>query len=294
VIESGLWSVKLPFSPRAIILTLLAGVALAIFAYLYQKRRDSDDHIKFLASDAHVVVGDVPLVVPFVALSGYVSQGPSFSLNRENDRKQAKDRLAAFRKAASSAETAPVVEKLQFGLSAFGFDDLEAMPGRICAQLSRDWSKSVCMDPWAPLQQAMPHDGNYIYLADGRNLAVFENQSTVGGERVSDQLKAMKLITGEPSVVCDKPSNSKTQFCTAAVLIGQHLTAVWTVWNSNAETPAKRAAREGKAITALVLHGLGATESFPALLAVACKMKDPEASEGVHRSPCENASLTGP
>jgi hypothetical protein len=286
--------VKFPFAPKAIILTLLAGVALAVFAFLYQTKRHSDDHIKFLASDAHVIVGDVPLIVPFVALTGYISEGPSFSLNRENDRKQAKDRLEAFRKAASIAGTAPVVEKLQFGLSAFGFDDPEAMPGRICAQLSRDWSKSVCMDPWAPLLQAMPYDNNKFYLADGRNLAVFENQLTVGDERVSDQLKAMKLITGEPSVVCDKPSNSKTQFCTAAVHIKQHLTAVWTVWNSNAETPAKRAAREGKAITALVLNGLGATESFPALLAVACRMKDPEATEGVHRSPCENEPLAGP
>jgi hypothetical protein len=294
VIESGLWSVKFPFAPRAIILTLLAGAALAVFAFLYQKKQSSDDHIKFLASDAHVVVGDVPLIVPFVALTGYISEGPSFSLNRENDRKQAKDRLAAFRKAASSAGTAPLVEKLQFGLSAFGFDDPEAMPGRICAQLSRDWSKSVCMDPWAPLQQAMPYDHNKVYFADNRNLAVFDNHNTVGDERVSDQLKAMKMITGEPSVVCDKLSSSKTQFCTAAVLIKQHLTAVWTVWNSNAETPAKRAAREGKAITALVLNGLGATENYPALLAVACKMKDPEAAEGVHQSPCENASVAGP
>jgi hypothetical protein len=273
---------------------LLAGVVLAVFAYLFQKKHNSDDHIKFLASDAHVVVGDVPLVVPFVALSGYVSQRPSFSLNRGNDRKQAKDRLAVFRKAASSVETAPLVEKLEIGLRTYGWHDSDTTPGRICPKLNRKWSKSICNDPWAPIQQAMPHDNNKFYLADERSFAVFENHLTVGGARVSDQLKAMKLITGEPSVVCDKPSSSKTQHCTAAVLIGQHLIAVWTVWNSNAETPAKRAAREGKAITALVLNGLGATENFPALLSVACKMKDPEASEGVHRSPCENASLTGP
>jgi hypothetical protein len=286
--------VKFPFALTGIFLTFLVGMAAALFDRPSQPHHYSEDDITFLASDAHVVVGDVPLIVPFVALSGYVSQGPSFSLNRGNDRKQSKDRLAAFRKAASKVETAPLVEKLEIRLRTFGWDDFDRTLGRICTKLNREWSKSICDDPWAPIQQAMPHDNNKFYLADGRNLAVFDNHNTVGDERVSDQLKAMKMITGEPSVVCDKLSSSKTQFCTAAVLIKQHLTAVWTVWNSNAETPAKRAAREGKAITALLLNGLGATENFPALLAVACKMKDPEASEGVHRSPCESESVARP
>ena len=49
-----------------------------------------------------------------------------------------------------------------------------------------------------------------FYLVDDGKLDVFQNHSTVGGERVSDQLRQMRLEVGEASVVCDTKSSSDT------------------------------------------------------------------------------------
>ena len=284
---------KYSFVLTGIFLTFMVGMSLALLNRPSRQNHYSEDDINFLASDAHIVVGGVPLVVPFVALRGYFSNGPSFSLDRKGDRERARERLEAFRKSASDISTAPAVDKLEIGLRTYGWRD-DVSPGRICARLRREWSKSICDDPWAPIQQAMPYDNNTFYLVDDRNFGAFENHYTVGDARMSAQLLAMNLIAGEPSVVCDPASVSKTVFCTAAVLVSAHLVVVWRVWNSNAESPDERAAREAKALTALVTHGLGAAENFPALLDISCKMKDPQAPDGVHPSPCKNLSNVYP
>ena len=219
-------------------------VALALVGCQPRSHHYSDDEITFLASDAHVIVGEVPFTIPFVALTGYVTQGPSFSLDKEGDRKRAKDRLEEFHKSASSLDTAPPLDKLEIRLRTFGWADNDMSLGRICTRLNREWPKSICNDPWAPIQQAMPHDDNQFYLVDDRKFVAFAFHFTVGGERKSDQLQAMTLRVGQPSVVCDKISRSNTTFCTAAVLVQRHLAVVWTVWSSNAETPQRRAERE--------------------------------------------------
>ena len=242
--------------------------------------------IEFLASDAHVVVGGVPLIVPFVALTGLIANKPSFSLNKQKDRQAAKERLEAFRKAASSQETAPSVDRLEITMSTFGSTGVDSSRNGICALLSRQWSKSVCDDPWAPLQQAIPHDLNEFYLVDDRKLDVFQNHLTVGRERVSDQLNKMRLRVGEASVVCDAEGPASTRFCTAAISIKQHLAVVWTVWDGSAETHFRQAEREGKAITAFVINALGPSENFPALLSAACALKNPSAPTGFHKNPC--------
>lgn len=246
----------------------------------------SDADIDFLASDAHVVVGDVPLVLPFIALTGYVAAKPSFSLNRQQDRQAATDRLEAFRKAAINPQAAPKIDQLEIAVYAYGWNDLDPKPfKRICARLSRQWSKSVCDDPWAALKQAMPE--NRFYVVNDRNFDAFDNYFTVGGERVSDQLHSMQLKVNEASVVCDRNLEpSKTAICTAAIQIKQHLAAVWTVWDSTGETHSRQAEREGKSITAFVRHAIGPSEDFSALLADVCKLRNPKSSIGPGGSPC--------
>lgn len=246
----------------------------------------SDADIDFLASDAHVVVGDVPLVLPFIALTGYVAAKPSFSLDRQRDRQAATDRLEAFRKAASSPQAAPAIDQLEIALYTYGWNDFDPQPfKRICGRLSRQWSKSVCDDPWAALRQAMPE--NRFYVVDDRKFDGFKSHFTVGGERVSDQLHSMHLKFNEATVVCDRNHElSKTTFCTAAVSIEHHLAAVWTVWDSAGETHSRQAEREGKAITAFVLHAIGPSENFPALFAEACQLRNPKSSIGPGSSLC--------
>ncbi|WP_245448694.1 hypothetical protein [Phyllobacterium sophorae] len=246
--------------------------------------------IEFLASDAHVVVGGVPLIVPFVALTGLITKKPSFSFNKQKDHQAAKERLEAFRNAASSQETAPSADQLEITMSTFGSTGVDSSREGICALLSRQWAKSVCDDPRAPLQQALPIQNNRFFLVDDRNLDVFQNHLTVGGERVWDQLQQMRLKVGEASVVCDAKSSSKTRFCTAAISIKQHLAAVWTVWDSSVETHARQAEREGKGITAFVIDALGPIENFPALLSAACKLRNPTTPTGPRESPCTGSN----
>ncbi|UXN65997.1 hypothetical protein N8E89_22355 (plasmid) [Phyllobacterium sp. A18/5-2] len=160
--------------------------------------------------------------------------------------------------------------------------------------MSRQWSKSVCDDPWAPLQQALPIQNNRFFLVDDRKLEVFKNHWTVGGERVSDQLHQMRLKVGEASVVCDAKSSSDTTFCTAAISINQHLAAVWTVWDSSGETHARQAEREGKGITAFVIDALGPIENFPALLSAACELKNPTAPPGPRENLCSEPTISHP
>ncbi|TCR93347.1 hypothetical protein EV561_101793 [Rhizobium sp. BK376] len=104
---------------------------------------------------------------------------------------------------------------------------------------------------------------------------------------MSDQLRQMRLVKGAASVVCDKqPNSSNKRFCTAAANIEGHLIAVWSVWDSVGETADQQAEREGAAIRAFVLNGLGATENFPALLSAVCGLTQPNAPEGVRPNPC--------
>ena len=99
-----LW--KISFVAVALILSVFFMVSRST------NERASRAHIEFLASDAHVFVGDVPLVIPFVALPGYVAIGPSFTLDREAAKQAAKKRLEDFRAVAASPNTAPAVDKL--------------------------------------------------------------------------------------------------------------------------------------------------------------------------------------
>ena len=99
------------FSFAPVFCIALAGIVFASCSPSPPERL-SEAAIDFLASDAHVIVGDTPLVLPFVALKDYVSQGLSFSLDKQKDRQAAKVRLEAFRQVAAAPQTAPVVPSL--------------------------------------------------------------------------------------------------------------------------------------------------------------------------------------
>ena len=86
----------------------------------------------------------------------------------------------------------------------------------------------------------------------------------------------MSLKMGVAAIVCDHlVSSSGNRFCTAAVPIAKHLVAVWTVFDSEVESAAHQAEREGLAIAAFVKNALGLQEDFDALLAVVCEKRRP-------------------
>lgn len=113
---------------------LLAGLILS--SCERSATRLTEEQIDLLASDAHVIVGDIPLVLPFVALKSYVSEGASFSLNRPKDHQEAKSRLEAFRQLATASQTAPTVPRLAVAINTYGWNDLGQDTSRICSRLS--------------------------------------------------------------------------------------------------------------------------------------------------------------
>jgi len=280
--------------PIISILIVFPIVAAIVVTCWPTKKGYSDADITFLASDAHVVVGDVPLTVPIIALPGLLNQTQSFSLHTQTDREAATERLAAFRKSTGSPETAPTIDTLEISLRTYGWNDFDISIIRVCSRLTRQWSRSVCDDPWSPFQQAMPRGNNHFILADDRKLKVFNNHWTVGKERVADHLDEMRLNSEEASTVCDAETPSNRKFCTAAIRIKEHLIAVWTVWDGPGEPYSRQAEREGHAIRQFVLHGLGPIEDFARLLSVICKLKDPAAPPGPYhvgrKDACDRAS----
>ena len=238
-------------------------------------RGPTNADISALAKDAHVLVGDVPLVLPFVALSDQVSMGNFFSLDRHVARKEWKRRREDFQAAALNPSNAPVLNRIRLNIDTYGWNDFNWEPWRkICDQLTRKWSRAICDDPWAPLQQALPRAT--VYLTDDRHFDDFAGHSTIGQEIVADQLGAMSLKMGVAAVMCDHlVSSSGNRFCTAAVPIAKHLVAVWTVFDSEVESAAHQAEREGLALAVFVKNALGLQEDFDALLAVVCETRRP-------------------
>jgi hypothetical protein len=275
--------------PALLFLSLCIVLVAGLAACSPSQKRYSETEIEFLASDAHVIVGDVPLVVPFVALTGLVSAKHSFSLNKSKDREVAKERLEEFRISASSQDTAPTIDNLEITMRTYGWDDFDTSLIGICSRFTRQWSRSVCNDPSSPLQQAMPNDNNHIFLVDDRKLDAFQNH-----RRVSDQLREMHLKSGETSLVCDTKSTGDTTLCTAAIAIERHLVAVWSIWGSTTEANSRQAEREGAAIKAFVVNALGPTENFPSLLSLVCELNTPAIPTGPRKNPCGLSPISRP
>jgi len=245
----------------------------------------SEATIDLLASDAHVIVADTRLVLPMVALSGYLGGKMSYSLNRSADRRAARKRFEAFRQAAADPRTAPQLDHVEISIEAYGWNDADMTQRRICPRLRRQWSRALCDDPWAALDQAMPV--NPFYLVDRRKLESVEAVSFSGASR-TEQLRSMTLRAGAPSVACDAPALPAKPFCTAAVPVAGDLIAVWTVWDDpdGKEDHRQKAEREAAAILAFVQHALGPREDYPALFKAACGLRHPGSVPGPEGDIC--------
>lgn len=222
-------------------------------------------------------------MLPFVAMPDQVSGGSFFSLDRravENERRKARD---AFRLAASSSKSAPVLERIKVRVETYGWNDFAAFAWeKICGQLTRNWARTVCDDSRAALNQALPKSD--FYLVDDRNFDLFNGHETLGREVVADQLRAMDFQSGRTSLVCDVELGEHGRNCTAAVPIAQHLVAVWWVWEREGESAEAQADREGRAIGAFVKYALGAEEDFAALWEVVCTARRPGSDRSMNRT----------
>lgn len=275
------------FAWGAVVTTIL----LFVFApALFPEKRPStvgpsDAEIATLASAAHVVVGSVPLVLPFVAMPDQVSPGMFFSLDRDQAVKQWRDARDAFRLAASEPGSAPVLDRVAVQVETYGWDDSNwAQREKLCPLLTREWARTVCDDPWAALQQSLPRDR--FYLVDDRRLETFAHHTTVGQESMKDQLDRLAATKDHAVLVCDRVRSHGRRFCTSMIQIEDHLAVVWSVWDSEKEQAEQMAEREGRALQAFVRYGLAPVEDFPSLLEVICQTQRPGSGpSGVRNSP---------
>ena len=232
----------------------------------------SEDYVTFLASDAHIVIGDSTLVVPFVALSGLVGHKPSFSLNRRRDAERAKERLEIFREAAVNPDTAPILTQIEIRARAFGLNDFDTSMRRICDRLGRQWSRHVCLEPHAALLRALPnHKFEFFDLRhEPQNHNCVEQQDWVA---LAVLRKHTAILHCETYVL----GSTRRKHYKAVIRLADNLGAMWTVLGGGktGETALKTAQREGEAIRAFTVYGLAPVENFPRLQEAACKLRRP-------------------
>lgn len=263
------------------ILAVAFCAAITIFVVSHTRQgstRPTAAEISAFARDAHIVVGEVPLVLPFIAFFDR-----SLSLGSTADRERWWQEHEAFRLASSDPATAPELQSVDLYLSVYGWakDTHVATWQSICPQLSRAWARSSCDDPWAPLLRALPRN---MTLADVRKPERFDSWFTIGGEKRSDHIRAMTLLPGVPDIVCDRKwSSDGARYCTAAVRVEKHLMAVWSVGDWGGETAEVKAAREGRVLVGFLRFGLRLDERYPDLKAIACASLRPESVAGLAR-----------
>jgi hypothetical protein len=270
---SGL-ALALPF-----VLIHLAGTALSrMFGDGFQQFGPSPAEITLLAQDVHIVVGDVPLVFPLIALPEFSESDAFFT----DDGADYAARMAAarsdFASSAASPAAAPHLDKVRIHVERFGWDDSAgARWETICAELVRDWARSVCDAHMPPLLQALPAT---FTLADAQNLKAFRDTFLSVGNlgEAAPLLQAMDLTTDEPALACGVPHKPEAPYpCLVAQRLSGDLIAVWFVSDGPDEPALTTAHREGKAIAALVAYGLGPVEDFSRLISSACATLRPGA-----------------
>ena len=270
--------------------TLLICATAAACGDILKERRKPD--VQRLASDVHVKIGGLPITLPWIALEDYAYTPQSFSLDRGGDRKREFEQRDAFRSATSSSATAPALDSLSIVVRTYGWNDSDMRQRAMCPLLTKKWSRSVCDNPWAAIQQALPV--NRFALVDLDTLEPGKRPANC--TKASAKLVSSIKISSTASLLCDFDihSSGDTRFYTAIVQISDNLGAVWAVWESakSKETAAEQAFREGKAIVALARYGLGTTENFSKLLSTVCQLRRPDAAAGPAGSDCARVSIT--
>lgn len=260
--------------------SLLAGLAACT-----EKEPPAVD-VGLLATDIHVSVAQHDLVIPFVALDDYAYRKLSFSLDREQDNAQAAAALHDFQRDSKAPQKPLPLDGISIAVKTYGWD--EGGPGQLCPRLTRDWARSVCDNPWAAIQQALP--ANRFRLVDLSRLRVDDPHGPVNCRDKGQAHRPLPQQAGEARIVCTAMvyGGPEDKFLSAAVRIEGDLGALWTVWRygENGETVEAMTEREGKAIVAFVQYALGRQEVFSALHADMCRLRRPGSADHPHGADC--------
>ena len=278
---------------RALLLSILLSSLPVVLASCGNDEHSAVD-VGLLSTDIHVSVGQHTWVLPFIALDDYAYRKQSFSLNRKGDSERAQGALSQFLSDSVDPKKPLILDGLSVVVRTYGWNDGDMRQRQVCSLLTREWARSVCDNPWAATQQALPV--NRFRLVDLRRLQVGD---TRGPANCRDDGKTRRPLPQKPRkavMVCEAMvyGGDDAKFHSAVIRIDGDLGALWTVWRygQKGETAEAMAEREGKAIVAFVQYALGQNENFPKLHAAMCRLRRPGSDDSPHGADCGRAALT--
>jgi hypothetical protein len=267
---------------------------LAVLASCGEDVRSSVD-VGLLSTDIHIAVAQHPLVLPFIALDDYAYRKQSFSLNRKGDRESVQATLNQFLHDSADPKKPLVLDGLSVAVRTYGWNDADMRQRQVCPLLTHEWARSICDNPWAAVQQALP--GDRFRLVDLSRLRIGDLHARTDCRDDGKPHRPLPQRTGEALIVCTAMvyGGRDDQFHHAVVRIDGDLGALWTVWRygQNGETAEAMTEREGKAIVAFVQYGLRQSENFSALHAEMCRLRRPGSVDHPHGADCGRAAQPG-
>lgn len=269
---------------------LLSSLLAALTSCEKPESERSAVDVKRLSTDVHVEIAQHFLILPFIALEDYAYRHQSFSLNRKGDREYARDAANELLRNAADPKHPLAFDSLSIVVRTYGWNDFDTSQRQMCPLLTREWSRSVCDNPWAAIQQALP--GDRFRLVDLRHLQIDDPRRPGQCFNNGKPHQPLPQRPGEAVMVCEASNfeGNKKRFHTAVVRIDGDLGALWTVWQ-NDETAEAKTEREGKAIVAFVQNALGESEDFAALHSTMCRLRRPGSLDSPKGADCERAAL---
>ncbi|MFN9708276.1 MAG: hypothetical protein ACK53K_07180 [Burkholderiales bacterium] len=255
---------------------LFRSILLSCFSTVLASCGKEPPNVELLATDIHVSVAQHNLVLPLIALEDHakivIYQKQSFLLQRHSPLDK-----------SSSSHVPLVLDSVSLVVRTYGWNDFDMHQRQVCSMLTRKWAQSVCDNPWAAIQQALPRDR--FRLID---LSVFKGSANC---RQNDRSHPpLPQQAGQAAIVCTAMvyGSSDDEFYSAVVRISGELGAVWTVWRDEeyGETAEGMTKREGKAIAAFVKYSLGKNEDFQNLHLAMCQLRRPGSIDGPNGPDC--------
>lgn len=275
---------------RALLPAIVVCSLLAVLAACGREELSPVD-VKLLSTDIHVSIAQHTLVFPFIALEDYAYRKHSFSLNRSGDRQRAVSALEQLLRDSADPQRPLVLDGLTVVVRTYGWNDANMGQRQVCPLLVREWARSVCDNPWAAIQQALP--ANRFRLVDLRSIQIDGPNSPTNCRDDGEPRRSIPEEAEQAVMVCPAMvyGGDDDEFHTAVVRIDEDLGAVWTVWRygQNGESAEAMTEREGKAIVAFVNHALGPRENFSALHAEMCRLRRPGSVDAPRGGDCGRA-----
>jgi hypothetical protein len=270
--------------------SLVASVCLVLASCGEDKRSQSDAkrparNAERFSTDLHVAIAEHPLVLPFAALDDYAYRKQSFSLDPKRDRDRAIDAVNTLLRDSADPTHPLAFDQLSVRVETYGWNDFDVQQRHFCSLMRREWARSVCDNPWAAIQQALPRDR--FKLVDLGRLDITDRRGPANCVNPAEQRQHLPQAAGEAAILCEAQVLGGSDHYRAVIRIDGDLGALWYMSGKvlDGETAEARIEREGQAISAFVRYALGPTENFPKLHAVMCQLRRPLWSDHPNRPP---------